>query len=189
MTFRGRVLNIASMVVVLLGAHSLPARAGLQNENLLTPLPQGFKLGWQNPVGQMQEFVRPPDTVEDWSRMITVQIYRALKNTNPDSFADRLATSWTSSCADGSAQRVKEGNENGYPIVVWLYVCPLNPATHKPETMWLKAISGADNLYVTQYAAREEPTKETITPAMEFLRKVVVCDTRRADRQCPAGFR
>jgi hypothetical protein len=127
--------------------------------------------------------------VENWSRLITVQIFHGHANASPDAFADRLATGWKSACAGGQDQKVRDGNENGYPIVVWLYVCPLNPATHKPETMWLKAISGSDSLYAVQYAAREAPSKEMVTPAMEFLRQVMVCDTRRPDRPCPASLK
>jgi len=185
MNFRRRLLGLASAVALLLGTQAAPAQTAFQGENLLTPLPRGFEPAWQDASGQMHEYVRPPETVENWSRMITIQIYRALKDFNPGMFADRLATNWKSGCAGGSAQKVRDGNENGFPIAVWLYVCPLNPATHKPETMWLKAISGADSLYVAQYAARAEPTKEIIVPAMEFLRHVAACDTRRADRKCP----
>ena len=139
-------------MALLLWGVSLPVLAGLKDENLLTPLPHGFKLGWQSPDGHMQEFVEPPDTVDDWSKMITIQIFHGLKNINPDAFAERLAARWKSGCADASAQKVRDGIENGYPIAVWIYVCPLNAATHKPETMWLKGIGGADSLYVTQYA-------------------------------------
>ena len=137
----------------------------------------------------MQEFIRPPDTVENWSRMITVQLFRSLKTVNPDMFADQLAANWTSACPGGSAGKIRDGNENGFPIVLWLYECPLNPATHQPETMWLKAIGGADSLYVAQYAAREQSKKEIVVPAMEFLRQVIACDTRRADRACPVSMR
>jgi hypothetical protein len=180
---------VGLVVSLLLASFSLPVLASLKDENLLMPLPQNFKLGWQSPDSHMQEFIVPPETVNDWSRMITIQIFHGLKNVTPDTFAERLAARWNSACNGASAQKVRDGVENGYQIAVWIYICPLNPATHKPETMWLKDIDGADAFYVAQYAYRQEFSKEMVNPAMQFLRQVVVCDTRRADRQCPANFR
>jgi hypothetical protein len=54
--------------------------------------------------------------------------------------------------------------------------------------MWLKATSGADSLYIVQYAYRRALDKELIGPAMDYLKRVSVCDARRADRACPAGM-
>jgi hypothetical protein len=189
MALRRHVRLVAAAVALLVGAGGPPAQTGLQDENLLTPMPPGFKLSWQTPDGHMQAFVRPPDTLETWSTLITIQIIRGLSNMNPDGFADRLATHWTSGCPGGSGQKVRGGNENGFPIVLWVYLCPLDPATHKPETMFLKAISGADSLYVTQYDVREAASKEMAVPATAFLGKVMACDTRRADRPCPAPLK
>ncbi len=178
-----------AIAALLLGGLSSSVLAGLKDENLLISFPNGFKLGWQSADGQMQEFVQPPETVDGWSRMITIQIFHSLKNADPNAFAERLEARWASSCAEASAHKVRQGVENGYPIAVWLYICPLNRATHKPETMYLKGIGGVDSLYVAQYAYRQEPSKEMIAPAMDFLRKALVCDTRREDRQCPASLR
>lgn len=164
--------------------------AALQNENLLTPLPSGFKVGFatENSRVTMHEFVPVGETVDDWSRMVTAQIFLGLNNVDPDRFANRLAARWKSGCAGGEAQKIRSGIENGYNFSLWIFTCPLNPGTKKPENMWLKAISGADSLYSVQYAYRRELSKDLIEPAMEYLRKVMVCDTRRADRPCPRGM-
>ena len=49
----------------------------------------------------------------------------------------------------------------------------------------LKVISGQDSLYQVQYAYRRLATNEMIPPTMAYLKRVAVCDTRRADRACP----
>ena len=134
-----------AIAALLLGGLSSSTLAGLKDENLLISFPNGFKLGWQSADGQMQEFVQPPETVDGWSRMITIRIFHRLKNADPNAFAERLEARWASSCAEASAHKVRQGVENGYPIAVWLYICPLNPATHKPETMYLKGIGGVDS--------------------------------------------
>ena len=66
--------------------------------------------------------------------------------------------------------------------------CPLNPATKKPKTMYPKAIVGSDSLYVVQYAYRRALSQALVGPAVEYLRQMPACGTRRAPRRCPAGM-
>ena len=84
--------------------------------------------------------------------------------------------------------KVTSGSENHYPFSLWLYACPLNPQSGKPETMTMKSIRGADGFYSVQYAHRKTADKSTVTPQATYLRTISVCDTRKADRQCPAGM-
>lgn len=164
--------------------------AGLDAENILTPLPPDFKIGFNSQSGasEMHEYVPKSETVEDWSRMITVQIVHGLAAVDPESFATQLQQRWEGACPGGQAKEAHQGNENGYPVVVWLYACPLNPETGKPENMWMKAIRGTDALYDVQYAFRRELAQDMVAPAMAYLRAVAVCDTRTTDHPCPRGM-
>ena len=166
-----------------------PASAALQAENLLTPAPPGFKVGSQGSQGPMQaqELVPEGQTVDAWSTMITIQIHHNLQNVDPEAFASALAGRWKSACPMSDAARSMGGVENGFPVSIWLFLCPSNPQTRKPENMFMKVIGGADALYVVQYAYRRPMTKDLVGPAMAYLRDVKACDTRRSDRPCPAG--
>ena len=169
---------------------SASATAGLRDENVLTPLPSGFKVGYhavQWPL-TMAEYVPSAESVEAWSRMITVQIFHGQGGRDPDAFAANLGQRWNASCPSATAVPVTSGAENGYRFSVWAYQCPRNPATGKAENMWLKAIGGADSLYAVQFAGRAPVSNELIRPAMTYLRGVKVCDTRRPGRACPAGL-
>jgi hypothetical protein len=112
----------------------------------------------------------------------------AQKNADRDAFAQNLGKKLMSACAGGGARKVAAGAENGYPFSLWMYDCALNPQTRKPETMWLKATSGADSLYSVQYAYRRALSKALIGPALDYLKRVSLCDARRADRPCPEGM-
>jgi hypothetical protein len=171
-------------------AASAASAAGLRDENVLTPLPSGFKMGFHTAQGPMTmaEYVPAAETVDAWSRMITVQVFHGQGGRNPDAFGDSLGQRWNASCPNATATPVTSGAENGYPFAVWAYECPRNPATGRPESMWLKAVSGADSLYVVQYAGRAPVSPALIKPAMAYLHQVRVCDTRRPDRACPAGM-
>ena len=183
----GKTLLIVS--TLLASASSVLADA-LQDENLLLSMPAGFKVGYQASNGKedIVEYVPTGETVNDWTKMVTVQVFHDASNTDPEAFAANIADGWKSSCTGGEASKIATGAENGYPIAVWAYSCVLNPQTSKPESMWLKVTSGGDALYSVQYAYRLTPTEEIATPALDYLHTVSVCDTRRSDRPCPKGM-
>ena len=173
---------IALSVFALTGA----ALAQLRNENLLVTMPQGFKIAFQDKKNNMQmsEMVPSNETVNDWTEMVTVQIFFGLKTT-PAQFKGTIEKGWVSACAGGRAHPVSDDAENGYPALIWVLSCQRNPKTGKPEVTWFKAVQGNDSFYVVQKAFRFEPAQEQMTKALAYLGTVKVCDSRRADRACP----
>jgi len=178
--------RLAGATLAFLAA-TAPALAQLRDENLLTALPQGFKLGYQASQGNedMAEYVPAGETVDDWSEMVTVQVFHGLGGVDLDGFAQRLATGWSNACPGGEGQRVGGATDNGYRFALWSYTCPLNPETGKPETMRLKIMSGKDALYSVQFAYRAKPSDDEDTRSGGALDKVGVCDTRSPDHPCP----
>ena len=187
MTHHRKLGSLLCGALVLLGGG---ARAELAAENLLTGIPEGFEIGFQTREGSMDmmEFIPKGETVEDWSSMITVQVFHSLGKLDADMFAGRIAEMWTAGCYDSAAERLGAGAVNGYPAAAWHYWCPLNTQTGKPEEMWLEAISGGDALYVVQYAYRADAGDEMELRALNYLAAVSVCDTRIAERDCPTGM-
>jgi len=163
---------------------------GLEAENLLTGLPEGFEPGFQASEGvmDMTEFVPVGETVKEWTRLVTIQVFKGEGNAPIQLFAESLQQGWNSACTDASSARLGEGDVNGYPYADWHFVCPLSPHTDKPEAMWLRAVSGNDAFYVVQYAFRAEPTPDREAEARAYLDRVSVCDTRLPERACPAGM-
>ncbi len=180
------LVALSSVFVAILPA---AGNAALQDENILLPVPNGFTAGFRGRQGTMdiQEFVPSSETVKDWSQMVTEQIFHNLGKRDPDQLPQGMSQTWPSGCPGGESQRIARANENGYEISVWMFVCPNNPATGKPENMWMKVVSGADALYSVQYAYRQPLTKEMVAPTMAYLKSVLVCDTRGAEHPCPKG--
>lgn len=160
---------------------------GLEDENLLLAIPNGYTAAFQTSDDSMEmsEFVPEGETVDDWSHMITVQVIRGNTTFSADSFSRQLAELWTASCAGSEGKAVADGTDNGYPYAVWLYSCPLNSGTGLPETTYSKVIAGADALYSVQFATRRELDQEFVDDAVDFLGKVLVCDSRVEGRACP----
>jgi hypothetical protein len=162
------------------------AVADLVNENLLVAAPTGYKVDFQkkNQHELMTEFVPSNETVNNWTEMVTVQIFFNLKVT-PDQFRARMQKTWGDSCAGSQFNDVGKGVENGYPALIWMQSCPRNAATGKPEITWFKALQGNDSFYVVQKAFKFQPSKEQIVQWTKYLRDVALCDSRLADRACP----
>ena len=163
-----------------------PHRAQLVNENLLVVVPPGYKIDYQNkkPNSLMNEMVPAAKRVNDWTEMVTVQIFYNLKAT-PEQFEATLANAWIARLSRRDAAPVVSGPENGYPAGVWLLSCPKNPVTGKPEITWVKIVQGNDSLYVVQKAFKFAPSKDQVVQWMKYLRSVAVCDSRLPDRACP----
>ena len=184
-------LNAAVSVVaglVALAVAGIATAADVRDENLLVPIPHGFVLGDQGrsgPGSDIAEYIPDGETVNAWSRMLTVQVFHNLKGFDPDRFAETIRDRGPASCPGEQGVLVKHGLEHGYAASLWLFTCPLNPQTGKPETFYDKLISGTDALYSVQYSFRSTLDPEVVPSTLAFLDKVGVCDTRLPDRPCP----
>ncbi len=160
----------------------------LKDENILTPMPQGFKVGYdetQQGFGHILEIVPRDETVFNWTQMVTQQTLARLANADPDLLPSRMQDLWAKQCPGGTAQRLSRFSDNGYPAAIWSFLCPLNPATQKPETMWIKTISGSDSFYSIQYAYTRAFSQEMVSPTLDYLSKNIVCDPRSPAHPCP----
>ena len=149
-----------SLLLLLAAVLSAPAEAQLVNENLLVQPPPGYRTDFQTTKDNMQmaEWVPANETVDNWTEMVTVQIFRGLKTT-PEQFRDTIEKGWREACPGANVYPVGQGNERGYPVLIWSLACPRNPATGKPEMTWFKALAGNDSFYIVQKAFKFVPTR------------------------------
>lgn len=182
-----RLVSIS--VALALAATAQSAQAAYDGEVLLMPLPQGFKLGFSAVEGRTKtaEFVPHAETVDDWSQMLSQNIFNGRGGADPDDLPSRMTSGWEAACPGGEGRRVRRTTENGYEASLWRFVCPHNPATGKPESMWLKVISAADSVYSVQFSYRRAASDDMARTAMAYLDTVSVCDRRTSAHPCPAG--
>jgi hypothetical protein len=182
-----RVIPILLAILLTILLFSVPAHAQLTNENLLVAMPDGYVVGFQdkNAKQQMTEMVPRGQPVKDWTDMVTVQIFFNMTDVTPVAYKQRLEKLWVENCRGAQSSPIGQGNERGYPVIVWLQYCPLNKDTGKPEVTLLKAIAGKDSFYVVQKAFRFQPDQPQVEQWSRYLRDVSVCDSRVPDRACP----
>jgi hypothetical protein len=179
--------------VCLLTALALAASAGaaIQDENILLPLPPGFKLANRQETSEkmLAEFVPSDETVDHWSKMITERIFRSRNLSDAETYQSTMLSEWKGACPGGDGRQLSNVKENGYGVSYWSFNCPLNPKTNLSESMIRKVVVGKDAMYEVQYAFRKPEAPELIQSALTFLQTVSVCDTRTPEHPCPAGLK
>lgn len=178
--FRFIVLFVLAALMV-----STPVRA-LENENLLVEMPKGYTVADRTSNDRITMTVMVPtgETVQNWTEMVTIQLFLKLAGLPPAEFRGRLEKLGAASCPGSKFEKVKEGVENGYQMLTWLQKCPQNKETGKPEVTMLKGIQGRDSFYLVQKAYRFVPSAEQSKIWTTFLDSAQVCDTRLPDRPC-----
>jgi hypothetical protein len=175
-----------SLAIGLAASGARLASAEPLGETLLVAPPPGYKIGFRDTTnGQATtEWVPAAETVNDWSEMVTIQIFHDL-NTTPNSFMLNVERHWRAACPNAEdVQPIAKGFENGYPAQVWILHCPHNPMTNRPETTWFKGIQGSESFYVVQKAFRFSPNREQIARWIAYLKAVTVCDSRMKEHVC-----
>lgn len=162
------------------------AFAQMKDENFLVTMPDGFKVGFQNktPTSRITELVPRNETVQDWSQMVTVQIYTGVPNLTPPKLYESMVALWAQACSGYNGINIAEGVENGYQTMTWLFVCPLLDTTGKPEATFFKVIQGKDAFYVAQRAYRYKPSNEETQAALLYMQSIKACDSRVPARPC-----
>lgn len=88
--------------------------------------------------------------------MLTEQVVYGVKSIDPDTLPNTMSAGWRAACPGGEARKIHQGLEGAYPVSIWMFLCPRNPAIRAPENMWMKIISGQDKLYAVQLAHRRD---------------------------------
>lgn len=187
-THRYRYRAAIALAGALLGLSSSIAWAKLEGENLLQPLPGGFKVANEQAEGHasLTEMVPVNESVNEWTRMVTTQVYRGLSDASFFAkYKDQMKDRWSKACDVADTRPFSDSSENGYASHVWLQVCAFKDKQKKPEITLFKFIQGRDATYVVQMAFHFQPAKAQLAESMAYLGKVTVCDTRRTDSPCP----
>lgn len=187
-----RAVFLMGSICFVLSGSLAGAQGERTGENLLAAIPEGYELAYTQKAdqGEIHEFIPEGETVEEWSEMITVQLFSA-QNDNA-TFHATIASLVKKACRAGATHEVAAAKENGYPVHVFQLLCPTNLQNGMGEVTFIKTIEGNDKFYIVQKAWRTEKyeleqlpiSAEDIVKWTEYLRSVSVCDSRIADRKC-----
>lgn len=158
---------------------------GQSAERLLVQAPAGYVIAHQeqSPRSRIVEFVPKGQTVDNWTDMVTVQVFPREKASSQE-FAAYMRTAWQKTCGPFSVYGQSAIPINGYPSDRWMARCGLNPKTRQPESAAIVSIRGADALYVVQVAIKANPEPGWTTRTKTYLDMVSVCDDRTPEHPC-----
>jgi hypothetical protein len=103
----------------------------------------------------------------------------------PSHFREMIDKKGRNLCDKYSSRVISEQPSNGYPSIVWTTVCQQNEFYNK---RLYKRITGNDSGYLLMRLWLIEPEKEDWDVWLDYFNEVIVCDPRREQHPCPAGY-
>lgn len=178
-----RIPGLATAIAAL--STTTPTAAA---EALQPAIPPGYRIGFEATQGRMvmQELVKPPETVEGWTKLITLQTFRGGVSIAPEDMLGRIAIGFANACPGMQQDPIRRETINGYPNAFLAIRCPRNPQTSKPENVIFRAIWGNANAYVAQVAVRYQASASETEADRRYLRGVTVCDPATKAHPCAA---
>jgi hypothetical protein len=142
------------------------------SDRMVWPVADGFVVvhSQHTQRGDIEERVPSGETVDNWTRMIT--LVTLPDPIDPMRYAQAMAKMWGDACPDAQAGAPVR-SERGVDIRI---DCPINPRTGKPETMFQRTVAGDGKLYVLQIAFRSPPDAAQASWAMAQLDAATLCD-------------
>jgi len=175
--------------VILLSALALASSQGVrtptaETEGISVDAPATFVVGNRSNDGRINlvELVRPPETVDTWSELISVvTIMHATEGTTLNEFYPMWRDGYRGTCP-GPNEAVARGTVDGRPALKATFHCPVDPQTGKPESLTVIFIQGEVNLLSVQLAFRRSMTNADLALVQKVQKTLKVCDAR--DNAC-----
>jgi len=175
------------LIAIAISCLAPPVSAQPSSEWLAqAPLPD-FVVGFRDAQngGAIVERIPRRETVEIWTRMVTVQRFA---NIGPRIryWTDTFGPSLSQACPGAVVSRPVYSRAEGHQQVEFRVDCPRNPQTRQPETFLMRAIAGASDLYSAQIAFRHVPSAQETEWARRQLASVTLCTRENASPVCRA---
>ena len=139
----------------------------------------------QAPQASIEEFVPQGETVQRWTRMVTIMRRTGVASRlAPLDYAHQFVAGLPASCPGAEVRAPEAIQISNRPAARTLARCPLNPQTGLPESFYMFAIAGAADMHIVQVAFRRVPTEAALDFAAEQLASVQFCAAVSAEPAC-----
>ena len=150
-----------------------------QTEMLGINVPDEFQIGNQARNEQLQivELVQPPETVDNWSKLVTSLMFFNVAQVGLDAFYNQWRSQMRSACPRMTDTLVR-GSVDGRSALRGELFCPKAPKTGKPENLTAVLVQGSVNMMMVQIAfAHRIDTSDRIL-IEHVTGSLKVCDQR-----------
>ena len=157
-----------------------------QAETMSAPELPGFVVGYEiaGADQSIREEVPKGETVEKWTRMVTMQRFRNLaQRVSPAQYTGQILKDLPKAYPKATASSVQLLKVSGFDAARIKVVCP-KTANGQAESFFLLAVAGNRDMHVKQVAFRGEAKSEDFLWARKFLSAVVMCKPGSKHRAC-----
>jgi hypothetical protein len=155
-----------------------------ETEGLSIEAPASFVVGHRDNDDTINvvELVKPPETVDSWSQLISVAtIMHASETSTLARFYAMWRDQYRETCP-GPNETVVRGTVDGRLALKATFQCPLDHKTGKPESLTVVFVQGQVNLLTAQMAFRRSMTASDKAMVNQMLKSMKLCDAR--DKPC-----
>jgi hypothetical protein len=149
-----------------------------QSEQLNYFIPKGFKIAYQddNQTRKLVEIISETESLDSWSRMVTIQTFSNIKSDkyDPEKYILELASLAKEQCGTVLVEPVTTDQQNGFAFSHKVITCEPNKKTGQSEIMNIKAIKGKKAFYVVQVTNRVAMDETEIRYWALYLRDRVI---------------
>lgn len=139
-------------------------------------VPQGFKIIYQNKDknGEIIEIISAAESLDNWSRMITIQTFTDSDKYDPEKFILAISRLAEDQCGRVQVEPVTTARQNGFFFSHKVIMCEPNIKTNMAEIMNIKAIKGEKSFFVARVINRVEIDENEMRYWAIYLRDLVI---------------
>jgi hypothetical protein len=157
-------------------------------EHIAPPAEPGFVLGFAGQGGApIREYVPRGETVQRWTRMVTILQLGWKPGMGPRRYAMVWAQSMQRACPGATVGEVRDTPLAGHESVTVRIDCPRNPQTGLAELVVGRYVTGSEQLHNIQAAIRGPATPQAIGRVEALVAAATLCATGDSRAVCSAG--
>ena len=159
-----------------------------EGETMVVPLPNNWTPYAREAEEKDERYIFPGgQEPSDWRETLRQETYHTTAGiTSAERVYELRIESDPNSCESFASEKLGEGPENGYSMVLWRQVCEL--ADGRTLASLNKTVLGNDQLHIISMIWKQDPPSRAWTQWTNYMNRVYVCDTnRREEHPCRAG--
>ena len=174
-------------MIAMVGLWASSAAAAAADEWSAPLAVPGFVIGFDDATEEQAIVERVPagESVERWTRMLTSQRFVGRAgDPGPRQLLANIQGLMKNGCPGGSTSAITTMTVSGRPGARMRSDCPRNPQTGLPETFFIVAFAGTEDLFAEQVAFRRVPSAADVAFAIRALRGARLCTAAIKDAAC-----
>jgi hypothetical protein len=170
------MMFLSVFAAVVMAAQSAPSSS---TEMLGMDAPASFQIvnHRRNDKVELTELVEPPDTAENWSKILTIMVFFGIPQTGLDKFESQWHDVLRGGCP-AMTVTVVQGSVDSHRALLSRLSCPRSAQTGEPDNISAVLVLGDANLMMAQMTFHHELKRADTALIDHIVGSLKVCDQR-----------